>query len=119
MKTFVDFEQFDNIDEKEKTFLEFTHVDELDIKFDFINYKGMIFYFYREKIIFNIVKKNKFIGINDNMWNIYRKKYKMENIIDVFKFLKTMIDKYLGLYEYKPDTINRLFCSLLIKLFKQ
>ena len=52
MKT---FEEFDNIDEKEKLFLELAHLDELEIKFDFIKYENYLLLIQQNKNLIEAV----------------------------------------------------------------
>ena len=51
MKT---FEQYNINDEKEmeELFLEIAHLDELEIRFDFIKYNLDLFYFYNDEWLF-------------------------------------------------------------------
>ncbi|MCK9445933.1 hypothetical protein M0Q50_03475 [bacterium] len=98
MKT---FEQFENINELEKSFLELAHLDELEIKFDFMRYESDIFYFHNYKCLFKLVKKNVFIYINsDEIWSVFENKFGLD-YIKTTKFMGDMIHKHFKLNSYK------------------
>ena len=99
MKT---FEQYNNIDEKEKLFLELTYLDDLEIKFDFIEYKEYIFYFYKDDYLFYQDKKNMKFYINYyKIWSVFESKFNI-NYEEIREFMKGMIDKHFNLKDYTP-----------------
>ncbi|MCK9445687.1 hypothetical protein M0Q50_02215 [bacterium] len=105
------FEQFDNIDNKEKHFLALAHLDELEIKFEFIKYKDMLFYFYDYGFLFDISKKSKIFNTSYlEICSVLEREYNM-NIYDIRNFMTTMVDKYFKLKNYKILTSfpNRSF----------
>lgn len=96
MKT---FEQFQNIDEKEKLFLELSHLDEIEIRFDFINYKTLLYYFYKEINLFEQDKIRLYFWINnEEIWSHFESIFNNDNEIKIF--LSHMINKHFGLNDY-------------------
>lgn len=99
MKT---FEQFDNIDEKEKLFLEVAHLDELVIKFDFIEYEYDLYYFYKDNCLFDQNKKTMYFYIRYiKIWSVFEKKFGI-NFQEIKDFMLGMINKYFKLKNYIP-----------------
>ncbi|MCK9446764.1 hypothetical protein M0Q50_07895 [bacterium] len=104
MKT---FEQFNTIDEKEKLFLELAHLDELEIRFDFVDndYENYIYYFYKEKCFFAKDKSNRHFYIDyDYILFKLMKKYMMD-LYDTINFISNMLKKYFKV-DYKIRRIN-------------
>lgn len=100
------FEDFENVDEKEKLFLELAHLDELDIKFDFIRYPIEIFYYYENHCLFNKIKtQNKFYINHNKIWIIFKNRYNLK-YIDIKNFMKIMLDKHFNSKGYIPDLYN-------------
>ena len=99
MKT---FEAFNNIDEKEELFLQLAHLDELEIKFDFIEYENIIFYFYKDKCLFYQNKKSKAFYIEYvKIWSVFEKKFSL-NFKETKDFMVGAIDKHFKLKDYTP-----------------
>ncbi|MCK9445426.1 hypothetical protein M0Q50_00865 [bacterium] len=107
MKT---FEQFDIIDEKEKLFIELAHLDELDIKFDFIFSRLELFYFYKKECYFNILKKD-FATINKSIWSRIG-----NNHDDIEKQMNILIYKFFG-YNCSCDNITNSEIKILNRIF--
>jgi hypothetical protein len=107
MKTFDDFDEYD---EKEDFFLELAHIDELQIRFDFIKYKIYMFYCYENnRSLFHKIKKRKIFYIDDfYMFSKFEKKFHT-NYKNTRIFMKKMIDKYFNLYDYTPDSSDEYF----------
>ena len=103
MKT---FEQFQNIDEKEKLFLELSHLDEIEIRFDLFKYKNDLFYFYKENYLFDQDKKYKYFYISyDNIWSVFELKFNL-NYQEISDFMKGMVDKHFKLKGYTPVRVR-------------
>ncbi|MCK9445722.1 hypothetical protein M0Q50_02390 [bacterium] len=100
MKTFESF----NMDPREKLFLELTHIDELEIKFDFINETDILrleeklFYFYKDDCIFSQYKNHNYLSINNMLWS-----YSHMEVYDNQLFVKSMLLKYLNISNYDID----------------
>ncbi|MCK9445782.1 hypothetical protein M0Q50_02690 [bacterium] len=114
MKT---FEKFNTIDEKEEQFLGFAHLDELDIKFDFIEYEIGLFYFYKEIWIFGQEKKYKYFYINKYFWDSFESNFGL-NYQETKVFLSVMLDKYLNLSDYIISNKNRIGIIWVTRHFK-
>lgn len=93
MKTFEEFD-FDVIDAQvfRKKFLELSHLDEIEIKFDLLEYENMLFYFYNQTCLFYNTKKinSEYIYINyEDVWGkfigIYDNQYIKDNIKIILK----------------------------------
>lgn len=97
MKT---FEQFENIDEKEKLFLELAHLDDLEIRFDFLELGEYMFYYYKEKCLFGQEKKNKKFYVS--RYEIYRFFEKAFNFShkEFDDYILNIIYKYFKLDDY-------------------
>lgn len=109
MKTFEDF----NINQIDKLFIELSHIDELEIKFDFTYSLFQLYYFYKDKCFFIYVKKpSNFVYVNlINIWNPIIK-YKNEvsrNVTDekMIRFIMgELIEKYLNIKNISTDWID-------------
>lgn len=106
MKT---FETFNNTDELEKFFLEVAHLNELEIRFDFINFETYMFYFYNYKCFFHKMKKTKIFYMDDYyIFSKFKSKFNI-NYRNFRLFTKKMIDKHLNLDDYIPDVSDNYF----------
>lgn len=115
MKT---FEQFENIDEKEKLFLQLAHLDNLDIKFDFIEYKYELFYIYKDNCLFYQEKKSKCFYINfDKIWEVFENKFSL-NYKKIQKIMNGMVKKHFKLKGYKSFIESFPTCSMIEKHFR-
>ena len=98
MKT---FEQYNNKEkEMEELFIQLSHLDELDIKFDFLRYKYEMFYFYKKNFLFDIEKFgtnsiDKF-WIDEKIWNRIVLRFGFSSI-DIEDFMVSMSIKYFGI----------------------
>lgn len=102
MKTYESF----NNKEQEELFLELARLDELEIKFNFINTPNKLFYHYDGILYFINEKENKYFSINRN-WICFE--FKNEFGFDeseTLSFMETMIEKYFGLYNYKMTAFS-------------
>ena len=99
MKTFEQFESMDEI-----KFLELAHLDELEVKFDFIFNKIYIFYFYKENCLFYQNKKGKYFWIN------------YERICSYFEHKKNIISNIVNKYFNLTGYTN--YCSLTKNIYK-
>jgi hypothetical protein len=94
MKTFEAF----NIDPHENLFLEISHLDELEIKFDFFEYKSTIFYLYNNNCLFGYVKSHKTFYVNRDDISKYFETSFYINKKNMVVFLESMINKYFNIY---------------------
>lgn len=94
MKT---FEQY-KLKDIEKRFYELSHINELEILFNFIEYPSYMFYCYDDDIIFSIGVKKYFFTINKLIINILEGEfqYLKEFIMDIIENKIKMIfgDKF-------------------------
>ncbi|MCK9445736.1 hypothetical protein M0Q50_02460 [bacterium] len=106
MKTFEKYKKDINLDKQEELFLELAQLDELDIRFDFIELPEDLFYFYKEKCFFVQDKNGKCFRINDDdIWSIFRNNIGM-SYTATQSFMNIMIKKYFGLYAYNTLFIH-------------
>lgn len=91
--------QYKNIDEAtkefEKRFLELSHYDKLEMKFDFIKYRWHLFYFYNDDCFIEVHKDTYSIWIDyENIWmNIDN-----EFTFSIDSYMKKIANKYFGMY---------------------
>lgn len=92
MKTFEDFNYTER--EIEKTFLELSHIDELEINFDFIRYTFDLYYFYKNECLFEYDKISDFFYVN-----YYRVWLPIRDFDhdDLEEFMVTIIVKYFNI----------------------
>lgn len=89
-----------NIDDKEKLFLELAHLDELEIRFDFIEYKNSLYYFYKKNCLFDQNKKRKIFWINySKIWRVIEKKFDI-NDKETKDIMSSMVEKHFKLKKY-------------------
>ena len=94
------------INDKEKEyeffFKNISHLNELEIKFDFFTNKKYLFYFYGEDYMFDYNKYygNEFHINSDKIWSIFEDAFylKNENIYDIFY---KIINKYFDIKDIK------------------
>ncbi|MCK9445703.1 hypothetical protein M0Q50_02295 [bacterium] len=103
MKTFEEY-NWDNFPEMkidmEETFLELSHLDKLEISFDFIDNDEWIFYFYKNREIFDQNKISKIFYINlYEIWSPIQKKFELDYQV-TSDFMKDMIEKYFKINGY-------------------
>lgn len=98
MKTFQKFNVDDEL-EKEKIFLKFAHIDELEIKFDFIDYESDLFYFYKKFTMLCQDKVNETLYMSIRIWSVFQSKTNL-NHNETKKFMTHMLDKYFNLNTY-------------------
>lgn len=115
MKT---FESFNNKDKEiEELFLKLSHIDELDIKFDFREWKDSIFYFYGDIVIFEQELLSHQFWVNGKkILNVIKQElyYSSQDIED---FFKSMIEKHLNIHGYSIETYGFMMISLAQKHF--
>ena len=105
-------------DEYEKLFLELSHLNELEIKFDHIKYEDYIFYFYNENELFYQDKKNDYIYINYNeIWLIFERKF---DLIygDIQVITKKIVEKHFKLKDITTLALLRRYSDKVEKHFK-
>lgn len=86
--------------QKEEFFLEISHIHDMETKFDFIEYKNLLFYFHEKILLFEHDKKSNDFWINsNNIWAIFGKKYHAL-YKETQTFMNTMVEKYFELYNY-------------------
>jgi hypothetical protein len=108
MKTFEQYfnlliENFNNKEkEMEEFFLQLSHINELDIKFNFIEYKDTLFYLYKNKCLFDQDKKTMYFYINyDKIWSVFEKEFSL-NYQEIKDFMSGMVEKHFKLKDYTP-----------------
>ena len=110
MKNFINYIKESKQDEYEKLFLELAHLDELDIKFDFIEYKNYIFYFYNETELFDQYKKSRDFYINYNeIWSFFKTNYNL-NYDDIKSITKDLVERH---FKLKDITTNMNYMSVM------
>lgn len=95
------------INKKEKLFLKLSHLDELQIYFDFLDYhNNELFYYYDTHAsiyytcLFSIEKNKKLFCIDDDLiWDNFRKKFDMSHH-EITDFMKDMAKKYFNITDY-------------------
>ena len=81
----------------EKLFLELAHLDELEIKFDFIEYENDLYYFYNKNVLFDQYKKSGRFYINyDKIWSIFGSKFNLK-YNDIQSITKKMVERHFKL----------------------
>jgi len=105
MKT---FEQYNINDEKEmeELFLEIAHLDELEIRFDFIKYNLDLFYFYNDEWLFSQDKKFKNFYLNHkNIWLKFG--YTSDLNKSGFRFIiRNIVNKHFNLTDYSVGNLS-------------
>lgn len=96
MKTFESF----NIKDVEDLFLQLIHLDELEIKFDFMHMKTYLFYNYKENYLLIQDKQKNIIFIDDRIIEQMQKDLYLRRV-DTIYFIGEMIEKYFGLKNYE------------------
>lgn len=98
-----DMKSFEQYKDMEQLFLELAHIDELEIRFNFIsNHNNSILFFYKDIWLFDQDKKTKEFYINyDNIWLIIKSKFNLK-IKEIRYFFTYMIEKYFNLTGYEP-----------------
>lgn len=94
MKTFEQYIEYYG-EQEEKKFIELFHVNELDIRFNFIDYDVHLYYFYKDIYIFEYDKTFDRMCVNNNITNVidrWKIKY-----IPTYTFIEEMMKKYLDL----------------------
>jgi hypothetical protein len=95
MKT---FENYNLKYEMEESFLHLAHLDNLEIKFDLIEYEDDMFYFYDNIYLFSYMKKPKEFYMNPKrIWSI-ENRYDISGI-EFEQFMKSMVEKYFNFYD--------------------
>lgn len=94
MKKYINYIKESKEEENEKTFIDATHLDELEIKFNFIKNQIYIYYFYNKIELFDYNKKHG--------------KFRL-NYVEIWEFL----EHYMN-YEDVQITTN----NILKKIFK-
>lgn len=90
-------------EEKENLFLELAHLDELEIKFDFIDYKTTLDYVYNDEILFIQSKRIKIFVINyKDIWSVFTKRFNLTRG-EIKEFTEDMIEKYFNLKGYRTS----------------
>jgi hypothetical protein len=104
----------DKCEQIEKEFLELSHIDDLEIKFNLIEYPNDMFYFYYNDIFFHIDKKNSILGIINIIWNRF---YDFDiTFNEITDYLHNIIcdnyfntnDNYL-IYDFSTGMFNKNF----------
>lgn len=99
MKTFGNFNNKQK--QMEDFFIEVAHLDELEIKFDFIEYNGLFLYYYYNNVrLFDMTKKFKYFHINSLIWKSFSSKFNLD-YNNAQSILSSMIEKYFNLSGYK------------------
>ena len=106
MKNFINYIKESKEDKYEKLFLKLSHLNELEIKFDFIEYKKLIFYFYNETELFDQDKKSGWFYINDDkIWSVFKFKFSL-NYDDIQSITKKAIEKHFKLKDITTMQVN-------------
>lgn len=110
MKT---FEAFNNIDKEiEELFLELSHIDELDIKFDFREWTDSIFYFYGNIVLFEQELLSHHFWINDKkIYNVIKKEFDL-NSGEINMYMDGMIEKHLNIHGYSIKLYGNMMIAL-------
>ena len=104
--------------EYEKLFLELTHLDELEIKFDFIEYENYLFHFYNESELFLQDKKNGWFYMNyTKIWSIFGSKYNLK-YDDIQSITKDIVEKHFKLKDIITTFRNEFYDTSVEKHFK-
>ena len=106
MKRYITFIKESYDDPFEKEFLSLSHLDELEIKIDFIIYPKDLFYFYNKHLLFDIYSRNN---------GIVAKKHMYINGYEIFDELK-VIKRPFNIDPY--EQLNTDIKSFIFKYFK-
>lgn len=102
MKTFENF----IIDDKEKFFLELSHFNELELKFDLIGYRLEIFHFYNKQYLFCYHKPMDTFYINEDMiWLIFQMKFGLDHK-EMSEFFEIIVHKYFNLEFFRLEQFS-------------
>lgn len=96
MKKLELFDYFNLGTEMEEKFLELSHLYELDIKFDFIefNYRNKLFYFYKDICYFiHSISDNFFI--NYDVWEPIKSEFRLSDN-QIKSFMLSLSNKYFN-----------------------
>lgn len=89
----------------EELFLKLSHIDELDIKFDFIECSHDLYYFYKGGWIFIHHKENNhFIMNRDKINDIIKDRFSL-SVAEMNLYMESMVEKHLKIY----GLLNLLF----------
>lgn len=86
-------------DDMEKLFLELTYFNELEIRFDFIEYDDELYYYYKETKMFMVYEYFEQFYINERTFRQFVDEYVL-NIMSPKDFISDMIEKHLNLINY-------------------
>ena len=105
-------ESIDDNLQYDKLFIELSHLDELEIKFDFIEYEDYIHYFYNESMLFVQDKKKGWFYMNyDKIWSIFKTKFKL-NYGDIQSITKKIVEKHFKLNDI--TTVQHTIYELIL-----
>ena len=97
MKKYINYIKESKQDKYEKIFISLSHLDKLEIKFDFIRYKYYILYFYNESCLFQQDKKNNYFFINYvKIWLIFEMKFSLD-YDDIQSITKDLVERHFKL----------------------
>lgn len=102
-----------NSNEMEFTFVQLTHFDELEIKFDFIEYDEYLFFCNKMLKDWLFIYNNfdfKFYINYDRIWRPIENKYNLK-YDNLEKFFDDMVKKYFNIVEYD------IVCAMGYKFF--
>ena len=117
MKNFINYIK-ESKQEYEKLFLSLSHLDELEIKFDFIKYKKHIFYFYNETELFDQDKKSRYFYINyDEIWSFFEKNFGLK-YNDIQSITKELVERHFKLKDITTNIKNIVYQFQVERHFK-
>ena len=121
MKKYINYIKESKEDEYEKLFLELAHLDELEIKFDFIRYKIDLYYFYNNNInFFDISKRDNIFYTNyDEIWKFFNNFFKKpkdvwNNKDEITLMLTPIVEKY---FKLKDITITSAYHTTSVEMY--
>lgn len=114
MKNYIKYNEDSEQDYYEKLFVEITHINELEIKFDFIDFSECLLYFYKNEYMFvyrkNTQKNRDYFYIPDSIIRkINTNSY--EILLFIEKYFNKKIDINFLIFDYddERDEINYHF----------
>ena len=93
MRTYINYIKESKDSDYEKLFIKLSHLDELEIKFDFTKYSECVYYFYSDKDMFELFKRSdgNYFYINIDIYSILLKETGKK------QFLEMLVEKYFKL----------------------
>jgi len=107
-----------NEDDIEKQFIELSHINELEIKFDFDDWSDYLFYFYNKSEIFDNDKRLKYFYINNKIWKHLENEFNLE-YVELSYIMDKIIEKHFNLKDVSASENVLTIIDKVEKHFKR